>query len=763
MSSLFSEYAEQVLLGSSKFYNNGTLSITSVNFLMPENSQFINLPGGDVTVSTSTSYGGISSVVKTIIGSSWETYNDARPTLFPLWDNQGTLRFETTGRPTNQDVFRIVADFKTSGSFHVAAGNILGFYRPVASASSNTATARDTWGGYWNTTGSVVFVGNGVKFASGFSSSGRSPINVGADGAGCLWVKEADTGVFMSLETSDDTFIHGPMELHACVSLVGSGKFNFGNVTVFDAVIKATTNVYGNMTVRRTEATDDNRFQLFSALTISGYAYMDRGSTNYDMHPMKFGSSASIAVTAAGTIDVFWIELVPRDSANVGSANVQISGTAVFRQNEVAPDWYIPTTFSSGSTTKFTGPTTSSWGGSNVVFYGATISGAMDIRDRYSAMFYGKLTVSATASWLAPSNGDVAYVQYEAPEPSRAPAAGDRTLFVAAGHTFYSMDFYGNDELVVASAVSTITFQNIMVRTMEVQSFGPIGTVFRITNSSHFDTLGYVQLEGTKWINEGYMIFDGKMRMNPNLSTKGWFINAPSGRIVATANGITTERLQLINYGDLTWGGSGVQSSGIFSNSTITLRDRIIMEDAFVLLPTNRLTYLITSRTEAPYVQFNGGFWCHVQGALHVAFNANGWTPAVDQEWSIIVTGADIECVGQFSNVTSSGLPAGLSVMATWEKNSFYGMKITICQASSAGCGTSGAQSSTKLVFQNQYLDYLPAGSYTPPAGTTTVNPPTKAGSNPNPAPGAASAPSGAICLSGSVGLLLLPLLALVL
>lgn len=731
---------------------------------MPENSQFINLAGGVVTISSTSNFGGVSDVDRTIIGSAWETNSDARPALFPLWDNQGVLNIQTAGRSGHSDIIWLSADFKTSGTVNVAAGNILGLWRPLASSTSNTATVRDVWGGSWVTTGSLPVVGNAIRFASDFSSSGTGAINIGYDGEGCSWVKEANTGVYMSLESSGTPVtINGAVELHSCVSVIGDTKFTFGNVTVFDAVFRAPIEISGNMSVRRTENNEDNRIKFFSSLTINGYAKMDRGVTNYDLHAMKLGGSASIVVGASGTIDVTWIEILPQDDTNFGTASVTINGNAIFRRNSQAYDWYLPTTLAASSVSKFTGPNTNAWGGSVVIFYtGSIVAGTLDLRDRYTALFYGKINFLTTTAYLTSTTNDVAYLQHQA--PSSGPIA-DRTLTLPAGSTVPAIDFYGNTQYVAASAVSTIQLTNVVVRTMQYQVFGPAGSIYRITNSSKFDTLGYVQLDGVAWINEGFAYLDGKMTMNTDIATKGMFINAPAGRIIATQFSSFSGRMQIINYGDFTWTGLGIQTSGIFSNNSLTINNNVIMEDAFVLLPSNRVTYVITSRTEAPYVQFNGGWWCHVQGSLHVAFNPSGWTPASGQSWSLIVTGTNDECIGQFTNITTSGLGAGLSVQATWEDDGgarFTGMKITICQTTSAGCGTSEAQTKTTLSFPTEYLSYIPAGAYSPPPGTPTVTAPTKAGTTPNPAPGT-SAPSPATAVSYSFGLIAFALLALAL
>lgn len=749
-----SESAGQILAGSTQLLNNGTLIFSTISFGMPAASAIINLPGATMTVSSSTSPV-IGSAVSKTLANSWSYQRDPRPANYPVWDNQGTLNLQATARPAYpNDELWVSADFRSSGTVNVAASNILGFYRPFASATSSTSapTIRDVWGGAWVVNGPISFVGNAISLSSSFVATSTLPGGVIRVGYldDCTWIPSSDfaDGISTSIEAASGPItINAPVVLYGCTYVRGSNRFTFQNVTIYDAILQAPIVAAGNMSVRTVGAFDKNKILIESSLTISGYATFERTTSRYDDYMLRMGPSASIIVSSSGTIDVTWIEISWASVDNKGTASIAVNGNAIFRRNQYVYDWYVPTTFAASSVSRFTGPTVSSWSDSNGVVNFQTSSvtaGHIDVRDRYYPVFADKWNILSTATWAGPTSGSVSWIEHFARPSSASPNAADRTLSVPNGMVLYSLLLYGNENIFSVPAGGYVYVQNHWLN-VAAQTYCCANSVYHFTNYSALTNLGSAKLEGAVWVNEGYMFWDMDITENPNIATRGRFFNAWNGRVYATSSGSTSETIQLINYGDVSWGGS--QTAGVLSNSTMTIRSSTIFEDAFVLLPTSTLTYLINSPTSAPYVQFNGGFWCHVQGKLQVTFDTNpsgaAWTPTTGQSWAIISTSSSEECIGQYSQVTVSGLPAGLSVKATWHKDSatFTGMKITLCSTSESGCGTAAAQTKTDILFKAAYLALIPPGSYTPPAGTIYAtapgSAPTDSGSQ---APGGGSA-----------------------
>jgi hypothetical protein len=232
----------------------------------------------------------------------------------------------------------------------------------------------------------------------------------------------------------------------------------------------------------------------------------------------------------------------------------------------------------------------------------------------------------------------------------------------------------------------------------------------------------------------------GNIQDNANGATRGRVFNAYSGDMTVYADGRTSETVNLINYGSVSF--ENPQTVGIVSNGTINLlRGRLILEDTFILLPSSTLTVRVNGLDNFSGFQFNGGFWCHVQGSLRVVFDTTTtpWSPSVGQNWNLATTSSSSECIGKFSSVSAEGLPSGLGIKTTWSKDSSYGIQLSICASTDSSCGTSAVQSSTQLVYSAAYASRnLPTGIYNPPAGTVIAAAPAGAA-----APGVQGSPSG--------------------
>jgi hypothetical protein len=408
----------------------------------------VNNAGATLTLSPAT-VGILDSVSGSTVqmGNPWNNNNDARPAKFPMIDNRGTLNIQ--GGPTRTspvDTLNFVADFKSSGTVNVLAGNKLNFFRPLATQASADPAVTDTWGGSWTFSGPITFVGGAIELASGFSSSGNGVLTIG-DIEDCQWLQSSyPAGTTALLTTSAPVTFGNRVWLAGCTTVTGA-KMTFTNqVTVSDATFRADCEFQSNFSiVDRGSATLD-RFRVESTLTLGGYSVFDRTRSMYDDYIGKIGANGRVVVPASAELVVRWMEWTWSDSAAPGNAAIQIDGKATFIKAAYTYDWYVPTSFGAASRSYFTGPTTNKWlANSDVVNFrtSGSVGGFVSIKDYYGPVYANTWTIASTATWEGPSAGGVSWAEFfsstDVPSSLSIPTNNQRIL---------SLFVYGNSAKV---------------------------------------------------------------------------------------------------------------------------------------------------------------------------------------------------------------------------------------------------------------------------------------------------------------------------
>eukprot|EP01122_Echinamoeba_exundans_P011576 TRINITY_DN4648_c0_g1_i1.p1 TRINITY_DN4648_c0_g1~~TRINITY_DN4648_c0_g1_i1.p1 ORF type:complete len:893 (+),score=176.20 TRINITY_DN4648_c0_g1_i1:145-2823(+) len=726
-----SEYATQTLLGASQLVNTaGSLTITSFNFIMPEDSVLVNYVGATLNLSPTTAgvFNSISANVK-YMGSTWADNYVARPAKFPKIDNRGLMNILATSRPSPVDSIFFVADLTSTGSVVVGAGNILTFWRPFANTASPAVdpVATDSWGGSWTFNGPLQVGGGAVQLAADFTSSGSGQLQIGFL-EDCAWSTTYTDLIALQLKASSGVTFGNRVWLAGCTELAGANKITFSNqVVASDVIFRVNSEFLSNFTITSRGSSSVDRFVVHSTVTLSGYSVFQRNPSMYDEYIVKLGSAGRIVVPSTAELYVKWVEITWVDSASRGNAAVELNGKATFEKGPYTYDWYVPTTFSASSRTYFTGPATSVWlTNSDVCNFRTTgtVAGFISVKNFYGPVLAHTWTIASTATFEGPPSGGVSWVEFfsstDVPSSLTLPGNGQNIL---------SLWVHGNEAKVNGPAGGVVNIRNHWISTVSL--YRPAGATFVFKNYTTIEWYT-ITLEGVTFINEGKFNLKGGIQDNANIATRGRVFNAYSGDMTVFADGGTRETVNLINYGTVSF--ENPQTVGIVSNGTVNLlRGRVILEDTFILLPTSTLTVYVNGADNFSGFQFNGGFWCHVQGTLRVIFDTSTspWTPAVGQNWALATTGSSHECIGRFSSVVAVGLSSGLGIKTTWSKDTnFYGIQLSICATSDSSCGTSAVQTSTALVYKAGYASRnLPAGIYNPPAGTVIEAAPSAGGS----------------------------------